>query len=286
MTVSPQQIQQILQGTTIPPQPQILVDIHMEQAMPGSDIQRVAELISQDAGLAGSVLKVVNSKYFERDNEINSIAQGCRLLGLDAIINIVNGLSIKGEMSDEKVVQMTSFWDSATDVALSAATIAKRIGFHNPEIAYNLGLFHDCGIALLMGKHANYKEVLSKGYSGEFARVIDAENQEFKTNHAVVGYYIARSWNCPPLLCESIAEHHNVDRLFNDPVFEHHDPTKKTLLAVLKAAENISKTHQVLGGAETSFEWDQIQDALLDYVGLSSYDYEILSDQIREMGIG
>lgn len=286
MTVNSQQIQQILQGASIPPQPQILVDIHMEQAMPSPDLHRVAKLISQDTGLSGSVLKVVNSKYFERNNEIHSITQACRLLGLDAIINIINGLSIKGEMSDETVVQMTCFWDLATDVALCAATVAKRIGFFNPEIAYNLGLFHDCGIALLMRKHPNYREVLADGYSGKYERVIDAENQAFKTNHAVMGYYVARSWNCPALLCEAIAEHHNVDRLFNDTAFESHDPTKKTLLAVLKTAENISGAHKILGNVETSFEWEQIKDALLDYVGLSSYDYEVLADHVTEMGIG
>lgn len=286
MTVSSTEIQQILQGVSIPPQPQVLVDIYMEQAMPSPDIHRVARLISQDTGLAGSILKVVNSQYFERNNEIHSITQACRLLGLDAIINIINGLSIKGEMSDETVVRMTSFWDTATDVALCAATVAKRIGFHNPEIAYNLGLFHDCGIALLMNKHAEYLEVLANGYSGQYERVIDAENQAFKTNHAVVGYYVARSWNCPALLCEAIAEHHNVNKLFNNTDFEHYDPTKKTLLAVLKTAEHISSTHKVLGGVDASFEWDQIKDALLDYVGLSTFDYEILADQVREMGIG
>lgn len=258
----------------------------MEQAMPSTDMHQVAELISQDAGLSGSVLKVVNSKYFERSNEIHSITQACQLLGLDAIINIVNGLSIKGEMSDEKVVQMTRFWDSATDVALCAATVAKRIGFNNPEIAYNLGLFHNCGITLLMGKHENYLDVLAEGYSGKHPRIIDAENNAYKTNHAVVGYYVARSWNCPPLICEAIAEHHNVIRLFNDDGFENYDPTKKTLLAVLKAAENITGTHRVLGGTEVDFEWDQIKDALLDYVGLSDADYDGISDQVKEMGIG
>lgn len=285
LTISTAQIQHVLQGVTIPPQPQVLVDIHMEQVMPTPDIHRVADLISHDAGLSGSVLKVVNSKYFERSNEIHSITQACRLLGLDRIIHIINGLSIKGEMTDETVVQMTKFWDSATDVALCSALIAKRIGFFSPEIAYNLGLFRDCGIPLLMQKHADYLKTLETGYQNETGRVIDIENTVYRTNHAVVGYYIARSWHCPPLLCETIAEHHNASRIFNDSVFENYEPTKKTLLAVLKMAERVTEVHKTLGNTDVSHEWQQSSEALLNYVGLSSCDFEVLTDQIKEMGI-
>ena len=178
------------------------------------------------------------------------------------------------------------FPDSTTDVAHCAATIAKRIGYHNPEIAYNLGLFHNCGTALLMKKYENYFDILADGYSGKHERVIDAENKALQTNHAVVGYYVARSWNSPTIICEVIADHHNVNRIFNDEVYAGYDPAKKTLLSVLKISENISKTHLILGKNEVDFEWEQIKGSLLDYVGLSSDDYEVLTEQLTEMGIG
>ena len=59
-----EQIHTILQGIKIPPQPQILVDLQMEQVMPDPDISRIAKLISQDVGLAGTILKVVNSPFY------------------------------------------------------------------------------------------------------------------------------------------------------------------------------------------------------------------------------
>ena len=63
-----EQISKILRGITVPPQPQIIVDIHMEQAMPNPDIDRIAKLISQDVGLAGTILKVVNSELLGLKN--------------------------------------------------------------------------------------------------------------------------------------------------------------------------------------------------------------------------
>ena len=59
-----EQIQKILQGISIPPQPQIMVDLQMEQLNPQCSIDSVAKLISQDVGLAGSILKTVNSTFF------------------------------------------------------------------------------------------------------------------------------------------------------------------------------------------------------------------------------
>ena len=52
-----EQISQILQGITIPPQPQVMVDLQMEQCSPSCSIDAIARLISQDVGLSGSILK-------------------------------------------------------------------------------------------------------------------------------------------------------------------------------------------------------------------------------------
>ena len=43
-----EQIQQALQGISVPPQPQIMVDLQMEQYMPDPDLGVIARLISQD----------------------------------------------------------------------------------------------------------------------------------------------------------------------------------------------------------------------------------------------
>ncbi|VVN48369.1 hypothetical protein PS862_03478 [Pseudomonas fluorescens] len=51
-----EQIRQSLQGISVPTQPQIMVDLQMEQYMPDPDLEVIAKLISQDPGLSGSPL--------------------------------------------------------------------------------------------------------------------------------------------------------------------------------------------------------------------------------------
>ncbi|MFT2098226.1 HDOD domain-containing protein [Marinomonas sp. 2405UD66-6] len=67
------ELKHILQGISIPPQPQILVDLQMEQAMPDPDMGFISSAISQDVSLSAAVLKFVNSAHFnlEKKNHLH-----------------------------------------------------------------------------------------------------------------------------------------------------------------------------------------------------------------------
>ena len=213
-----EQIQQALQGISVPAQPQIMVDLQMEQYMPDPDLEVIAKLISQDPGLSGSLLKIVNSPYYGLSNKIASIQRAVNLLGSRSIINLINAQSIKGEMNDDTIVTLNRFWDTAQDVAMTCLTLAKRIGIENGDEAYALGLFHDCGVPLMLQRFPDYMGVLEQAYANASAecRVVDTENQVFNTNHAVVGYYTAKSWRLPEHVSAAIANHHNALAIFSD----------------------------------------------------------------------
>ena len=282
--LSAEQIQQALQGISVPPQPQIMVDLQMEQYMPDPDLEVIARLISQDPGLSGALLKIVNSSYFGLSNKIASIQRAVNLLGSRSVINLINAQSIKGEMSDDTIVTLNRFWDTAQDVAMTCLTLAKRTGSQTVDEAYALGLFHDCGVPLMLKRFPNYMAVLEQAYAnaGPDCRVVDTENNAFNTNHAVVGYYTAKSWRLPEHVTDAIANHHNALAIFSDE--SSRNPQLKNLLAILKMAEHICSSHRVLGNQSADHEWDAIGHLVLDYVGLSDYDFESLKLSIRELG--
>ncbi len=284
--LSAEQIRQVLQGISVPPQPQIMVDLQMEQFLPNPDLKTIAKLISQDPGLSGALLKIVNSPHFGLANRIASIQQAVNLLGCDTVINLINAQSIKGELTDEAIVTLNRFWDTAQDVAMTCLTLAKRIGYQSPDEAYTLGLFHNCGIPLMLKRFPSYMTVLEEAYysAGSERRVVDTENRLLNTNHAVVGYFTAKSWNLPLHLCEAIANHHNALSFFEEDASR--DAQLKTLMAILKMAEHICSSYKVLGNQEEDHEWNCIQTQVLEYVGLSEYDFENLKESIRELGPG
>ena len=281
--LSPELIQQALQGISIPPQPQIMVDLQFEQYMPDPDLEAIARLISQDPGLSGALLKLVNSPHFGLSNKIGSIQRAVDLLGSRSIINLINAQSIKGEMSDETIVTLNRFWDTAQDVAETCLTLAKRTGLEAVDEAYTLGLFHDCGVPLMLKRFPDYMRVLEDAYAsaGPDTRVVDTENQVFNTNHSVVGYYTAKSWRLPEHITAAIANHHNALAVFSD--CSSRNAQLKNLLAVLKMAEHICASYRVLGSQDVDHEWNAVAPLVLDYIGLSEYDFESLKQTLRDM---
>lgn len=283
-TLSEDQIKKVLAGIRIPPQPQVLVDLQMEQVMPHPDLNRIAELISHDPGLAGTMLKVVNSAQFGLKNKITSPRQAVQLMGLNTVLNILNGIAIKSELADETIIQLGSFWDTTMDIAVTSAALARQLGLRGADEAYALGLFHNCGIPLLMKRFADYPEVMEESYRAEEGRVIDIENRHYNTNHAVVGFYVAKSWHLPELLCEIIAEHHNVVAIFLSSEGEYYDSYKKNLLAILKMAEHLCGNYQTLGGQTVDYEWERIGLPALHFLGLTQDDFDNIKDDFAGLG--
>ncbi len=280
-----EQIRQVLQGISVPPQPQIMVDLQMEQAMPEPDLRAIARLISQDPGLSGALLKTVNSPFFGQAKRVASIQQAVNLLGCNSVINLVNAQSIKGAMSDATIVSLNRFWDTAQDVAMASMALAKHLRYPAPDEAYTVGLFHNCGIPLMLKRFPQYMQVLADAYArvDRDTRIADVENQHLTTNHAVVGYYTARSWKLPTHLCDVIAQHHSVAALFSD---EFASSKTKTLLAILKMAEHICGCHRMLGNQAVDHEWEAIADLVLDFLRLTEYDFDGLKHGIEELGLG
>jgi len=288
-TLTQENIEKILKGITIPSPPQIIADLQMEMAMPEPDLNEMADMISKDPGLAGGVLKTLNSPFYG-NREIASISKAVMMLGMTTVANIVNtlylrdNLSQNDDVSDEIYKAMTYFWDSATDVACACSIVAKRLRVNDPDMAYMLGLFHNAGIPLLMQRFPDYPETIVQSYLLEEARIVDTENEHYKTNHAVVSFYAARSWKLPEILCRVIAAHHNAVEIFSDKDKTAAD--EKTFLAILKIGEHLAGLSRTIGNNENDIEWQQIEENVLHYVGLSQFDYEDLVSYAADNGIG
>ncbi|MCW8356660.1 MAG: HDOD domain-containing protein [Marinomonas sp.] len=283
-TLNEDQLKRILQGISIPPQPQIMVDLHMEQAMPDPDMDRISNIISQDVSLSAAVLKLVNSAAFNLPKKIASVQQAVMLLGTNSVTNIVNGLAVKSELSDDTIQSLHSFWDTATDVAAICSSLAGQLGFKYQDECYALGLFHNVGIPLMLKRFPGYKEVLQKGYQNVDFNLTDIENQNFKTNHSVVGYYLAKSWGLPKSCCAVIAKHHRIEYLFTHRVAG--DSINLTFAAILKMAEHIAGTYKHIGGAQKDYEWEKIGHYALDHLDLTEYDFDGMVEVCHEQGYG
>ncbi len=281
--LSEEQLKKVFKGIKIPPQPQILVDIQMETAMPDCSLDNIATLIARDVSLSGWVLKTVNSAFFGLPNKVTSIGQAIKLLGVSSVVNIVNAVSISEALAIDNIEALNNFWDNANDVASACSVVAKKLNLLLSDAAYTLGLFHDCGIPLLRIKHDDYFDILKDAYAQNELRITEIENRAIQTNHAVIGYYVAKSWKLPTEICQAIADHHKVEEILAQN--QGAETPKKNLLATLKIAEHLCGTYATLGEAEVDYEFERIKSSIFGYLGISEIELDDIRDDLYDQGI-
>ena len=118
-------------------------------------------------------------------------------------------------------------------------------------------------------QYNNYNDLLAEA-SVLALNSLALEEQHYNTNHAVLGYYVATSWNLPSEICQIILRHHEVDYLD-----EITDSTEQLAFAILKAAENlIEQTRR----QSVTPDWESVREAVFDVLGISDMDYSDLED--------
>src|SRR5574343_53917 len=95
-------------------------------------------------------------------------------------------------LSGDQDAAMDRFWESSALTACVSAELARRLRCVRPDVAYTFGLFHDCGIPLLVKRFPQTKEVLAAANAAEERGFTDIEDGLMGTNHAVVGYFLAK----------------------------------------------------------------------------------------------
>lgn len=264
----------LIRSYNIPPQPNLIAEIQAA----GSDLDKIAELISKDVALSAGVLQIINSSFYGLANSISSIKQATVLLGYKHVSNIINSQLIKADIGDYRNKDLDDFWSTATDVANTSAALVKILGFGSPDEAYTLGLFHNCGIPILMEKYDDYAETMQSAYNTYGTSITQIENEHYSTNHAVLGYMVARTWKLPEHLRIAIRDHHNFDRLSFDALSSNTEAD--TMLAILKMAEHIAHVYAVLGKDHEDNEWNKIKSSLFDFLGISEPDFLDISDRV------
>lgn len=275
-TLSEAEIEKTLKGVVIPPRPQILVKLGNEMGKDDPDPRVIANLVNADVGLSAAVLKTVNSPFFGRANKISSVGSAISLMGMKMAGQIITGLVLRNTVAGG-VRSLERFWDSAEKVAGISAYIATSLSGVPRDDAYSFGLFRDIGIPVLMEKFPDYRQTLAMadGISDQAPTLI--EDERHTTNHATVGYMIAKSWFLPAPICEAIRFHHDPS-VFADK--GSLSAQALTLVAISRLAEHFNDEYVRMRGNP---EWERIGSQVLDHLGLQETDYFDLREELEEM---
>jgi len=268
------QSHRLLQGIRIPPQPRALLAVRAEQAKDDPDLGAIIRAVSTDVGMAAALLKAANSAAFGGGG-IGSIHQAVFRLGLNNTVHLVNGLALRMAMAGLNKMSLERFWNSAADTALVCANLVRQLKAVSisPGQAHALGLFHDCGIPLLLQRFPHYLDILKAANASPDKTFIEVEDAALNTNHAVVAYLVARSWQLPEVVVDTIRDHHCEDML-GDAANSQAEP-----VALLTLAGHL--THRIRRAAD-DLMWERVGDKVLATLSLSTSEYQELESDAED----
>jgi HD-like signal output (HDOD) protein len=270
--------QALTEKVIIPPRPEVLVQISIESKKEYPDLSRMAQHIGQDVGLSASVLQVVNSPVFRLARTVTSVQQAVNMLGVTRIERLVTVVSMRSSVSGK--LKLDRFWDSATEIANLCGNLAGKLSGSNVDDAYTLGLFHGCGIPLMMQAFPDYKQTLIEVNQTDEYPPTTIEKRRYGVTHTEVGCQLMKRWFLPDYLANAVLlQHQHFNELFDNQDLEG---GTLSLMAVLKMAEDISNTFRKAWRKEKADHWEHIRAHVLEYVGIEEEDYQEIKDDLLE----
>jgi len=266
-------------GFAFPPMPAALRAIHEEEVKPSPDPYRISHAIAADLGLATEVLKVINSPAFGRRRQVASIPDAIAQVGLANVTNLVSAAALRASLVGLARTRLDRYWDTSMDVALVCARVAKEYTGIAPDTAYTLGLFHDCGIPLLLALRPDYGPAVKRAVSGGW-KITEAEQHHFGTTHAAVGYRVALHWNLPQEIAIAILHHHHYPEVLTTGGIADE---VRTLISVLKLGEHVSAEFRAEAFGREPDEWGRVGERVLDHLAIGDLEFLDLRDSLLAM---
>ena len=195
------------QKIRIPPRPQVLHEIEHMLRDENATERMISQLIGRDASLTAEIFKLVNSAYYRRAKKIDSLDHAVRILGRRPMGEVTRSVLLRKQLG-ENDSRMESFWERCTDIGTICSVLCDHLenpGGVTSEQAYLVGLFHDCGVPVLVAQVKGYGEdALAPGAIPDFL----GEDDDKFTSHCIAGVMVAQEWELPSMLHETTRAHH------------------------------------------------------------------------------
>lgn len=248
----------VAKGIKLPPQPKVLIELQKKLASRGCNMKDLAHIISSDPGITAMLFKTVRSPVFSGGRKINSVEQALMVIGVKQVYNLVQAVVLSSSLSSATRKSFDIFWTRSQEVAQIAALIAAdRVSVCNifPDQAYMAGIFHECGVPVLMQRFPDYCTKLKLDTATCWPKLAE-EDALFNVDHCSIGYLMAHHWKLPDFICQAILYHHEMPHEETGAV--------RTLVATLQLA--IHFYHRITRVKDPA--WPKLRKEVLAELGI------------------
>lgn len=185
--------------------PTVIVKALNIMKKPTASMKELGDIVMYDQSLTIKFLALVNSAYYGFSQQISSINIALSLLGMTKVKNIIVAVAMKPMMSNQGDKEL---WKHSMRVASGCEYLANLTKIMDSDEAFIAGFVHDVGkIVLHMTNEKLYTKVINSVDAG--GSILDLEKKYFDSDHVKTGSLLAKRWQLPILLANTITYHHS-----------------------------------------------------------------------------
>lgn len=176
-----------------------------------STAEDLQEVIMRDQALSAKLLKVANSAYYGIPRTVDTVSRATVLLGFQTVVGLALTVSVydtlwgagKGHYLDRR-----ELWKHSLATATAARLLSLNPGGKDGAVAFTAGMLHDIGKTVFDSHLGEQYGKVVDACHRDGVSIYDAEMSVLGISHAELGHKIARRWQLPEILSESIRYHH------------------------------------------------------------------------------
>ena len=186
----------------------------------------LADVISQDPGMAAQILFMANSAYYGgARHKVTSALQGVNLLGFSTIANLALSFCFYRLIKDMKneatsAIDHVQFWRRSIFSSIAARAMGKHFAHADAELMFLAALLQDIGI-LALNEVASNELIALQGHTLEgHADLYRLELEHLGVDHSQVGAWLAEQWQLPEEFQVAILYSHTPELFETPPDFQ------------------------------------------------------------------
>ena len=256
----------------IPPCPELLAQLQAELNQADPDPQVVAAIAGSDVAMAAALIRIANSSLYARRQPVTSVGQAVAMLGVKPTATVLTGFLLRAAIRIDPTL-IEHFWESSTRRSLAMAHIAGQMYGVNVDIARTCGLFFHVGIPVMLQGLRGYSGTLVEAMARQDRTFIQTENAAHRTDHAVVGAIVAKTWRLPIVIAHAVRLHHDFSVLGDDGIALE----VRNLVAIAAIADHLVAHHE---GIKSQREWERSGADCIAFLQIGPHEVESWVDAL------
>lgn len=181
---------------------------------PKTSSREISDIASSDPVLVSTILKKVNSSFYNPERKIDNLNLAVVILGFNEVKHIALqcGLVKTLRAEDNPEINTRDLWVHSYAVSVTSEAMVHEHGHRRSGTLMTVGMLHDIGKFALysIGVHAKRLGLKARGAftPGERLTLLEKEERIFGVNHAIVGGMLARKWNLSDRIASVLEMHH------------------------------------------------------------------------------